>query len=427
MSVKKEDLGKNMYKLTIEVSAEEFDKAYNHAYQKNKGKIQIPGFRKGKAPLQLIEKTYGAGVFYEDAANDLIEQEYPKAAEESGLEIVSRPEIGVDQIEKGKSFIFTAEVAVKPEVELGKYKGVEIDKIPVEVTDEEVNAELDKEREKNSRMVTVDDRAVKSGDTVNLDYAGSVDGVLFDGGSAKGYDLVIGSGSFIPGFEDQLIGAETGADVDVNVTFPEEYHSEELAGKAALFKCHINSISVKELPEADDEFIQEISDFNTVDEYKADAKAKLLESKEKEAKAAKEDAAIEAVIADAKMDIPAPMIETQKRQMADDFAQRLQYQGLSVEQYFKFTGMNADSFLAQLEPRALKNIQSRLVLEAVAKAENIEVSDEELEEEYKKMADQYQMEVEKVKELVGDNSKQIALDLKVGKAAEFLAANAVEK
>ena len=360
MSVKKEDLGKNMYKLTIEVSAEEFDKAYNRAYQKNKGKIQLPGFRKGKAPLQLIEKTYGAGVFYEDAANDLIEQEYPKAAEESGLEIVSRPEIGVDQIEKGKSFIFTAEVAVKPEVELGKYKGVEIEKINVEVTDEEVNAELDKEREKNSRMVTVDDRAVKSGDTVNLNYLGSVDGVPFEGGAADNYDLVIGSGSFIPGFEDQLIGAETGADVDVNVTFPEEYHSEELAGKAALFKCHVNSISVKELPEADDEFIQEISDFNTVDEYKADAKAKLLESKEKEAKAAKEDAAIEAVIADAKMDIPAPMIESQKRQMAEDFAQRLQYQGLSVEQYFKFTGLTADKFLEQLEPRALKNIQSRL-------------------------------------------------------------------
>ncbi|MBO4559108.1 MAG: trigger factor [Lachnospiraceae bacterium] len=428
MSVKKEDLGKNMYKLTIEVSAEEFTKAYNASYQKNKGRIQLPGFRKGKAPLQLIEKAYGAGVFYEDAANDLIEAEYPKAAEESGLEIVSRPEIDVDQIEKGKSFIFTAKVAVKPDVELGKYKGVEVDKLDVEVTDEEVNAEVDKEREKNSRMVNVEDRPVKSGDTVNLNYLGSVDGVPFEGGAADNYDLVIGSGSFIPGFEDQLIGAENGADVDVNVTFPEEYHAEELAGKPALFKCHINSIKAKELPEADDEFVKDVTDFETLAEYKEDLKKKLTEEKEKQAKAAREDAAIEAVIADSKMEIPDAMIDTQKRQMAEDFSQRLRMQGLSIEQYFQFTGLTAEKLLEQMTPQALKRIQSRLVLEAVAKAENIEVSDEDIENEYKKMAEQYQMEVDKIKELIGENEKkQIAMDLKVEKAVEFIASNAVEK
>ncbi|MBQ3912641.1 MAG: trigger factor [Lachnospiraceae bacterium] len=428
MSVTKEDLGKNMYKLTIEVSAEDFTKAYNASYQKNKGRIALPGFRKGKAPLQLIEKAYGAGVFYEDAANDLIEAEYPKAAEESGLEIVSRPEIDVEQIEKGKSFIFTAKVAVKPEVELGKYKGVEVDKLEIEVTDEEVNAEIDKEREKNSRMVNVEDRPVANGDTVNLDYLGSVDGVPFDGGAAQGYDLVIGSGSFIPGFEDQLIGAAAGADVDVNVTFPEEYHAEELAGKPALFKCHINSIKTKELPEADDEFVKDVTDFETLDEYKADLKKKLTEDKEKQAKAAREDAAIEAVIADSKMEIPDAMVDTQKRQMAEDFAQRLKMQGLSIEQYFQFTGLTAEKLLEQMEPQALKRIQSRLVLEAVAKAENIEVSDEDIENEYKKMAEQYQMELDKVKELIGENEKkQIAMDLKVEKAVELIASSAVEK
>ncbi|MBO7353623.1 MAG: trigger factor [Lachnospiraceae bacterium] len=428
MSVTKEDLGKNMYKLTIEVSAEDFTKAYNASYQKNKGRIALPGFRKGKAPLQLIEKAYGAGVFYEDAANDLIEAEYPKAAEESGLEIVSRPEIDVEQIEKGKSFIFTAKVAVKPDVELGKYKGVEVDKLEVEVTDEEVNAEIDKEREKNSRMVNVEDRPAANGDTVNLDYLGSVDGVPFDGGAAQGYDLVLGSGSFIPGFEDQLVGADAGADVDVNVTFPEEYHAEELAGKPALFKCHINSIKAKELPEADDEFVKDVTDFETLDEYKADLKKKLTEDKEKQAKAAREDAAIEAVIADSKMEIPDAMVDTQKRQMAEDFAQRLRMQGLSIEQYFQFTGLTAEKLLEQMEPQALKRIQSRLVLEAVAKAENIEVSDEDIENEYKKMAEQYQMELDKVKELIGENEKkQIAMDLKVEKAVEFIASNAVEK
>lgn len=428
MSFKTEDLGKNSYKLTIEVSAEEFEKACERAYQKNKGKIQLQGFRKGKAPRALIEKAYGVGVFYEDAANELIDAEYPKAAEESGLEIVSRPEIDVEQIEKGKDFIFTAVVAVKPEVELGKYRGVEVDKVEAEVTDAEIDAELDKTREQNSRTITVDDRPVENGDIVNLNYCGTVDGVAFEGGTADNYDLTIGSGSFIPGFEDQLVGAAIGSDVDVNVTFPAEYHAEELAGKAAVFACHINSITKKELPEADDEFAQEVSDFDTLDEYKADIKAKLVEKKTAEIKAAKENAVVDAIIADSKMDIPAAMIDTQKRQMAEEYAQRLQYSGLSLEQYFKFTGMDAQKFMEQMEPQALKRIQYRLVLEAIVKAENIEVSDEELEKEYADMAAQYQMEVDKLKELVGEaEKKQIVMDLAVAKAIDLVRDAAVEK
>ena len=428
MSFKTEDLGKNSFKLTIEVSAEEFEKACERAFQKNKGRIQLQGFRKGKAPRALIEKVYGAGVFYEDAANDLIESEYPKAADESGLEIVSRPEIDVEQIEKGKSFIFTATVAVKPEVELGTYKGVEIDKVDAEVTEEEVNAELDKAREQNSRTITVDDRAVQSGDIVNLNYCGTVDGVAFEGGTADEYNLTIGSGSFIPGFEDQLIGANVGADVDVNVTFPAEYHAEELAGKAAVFACHINSISVKELPEADDEFAQEVSDFDTIDEYKADLKAKLEESKAKEVKTAKENAVIDAIIEGAKMDIPTAMIDSQKRQMAEDFAQRLQYQGLSLDQYFKFTGLTAEKFLEQMEPQAVKRIQSRLVLEAIVKAENIEASDEDIEKEFENIAEQYQMDVDKIKELIGESErKNIAMDVAIGKAVDLVRDAAIEK
>lgn len=428
MSFKTEDLGKNSVKLTIEVGADEFEKACERAFRKNKGKIQIPGFRRGKAPRALIEKAWGESVFYEDAANDLIETEYPKAAEESGLEIVSRPEIDVTQIEKGKSFIFTAVVAVKPEVELGQYKGIEVDKVEAEVTDDEITAEIDKLREKNSRTITVDDRAVESGDIVNLNYEGSVDGVPFEGGKADEYDLTIGSGSFIPGFEDQLIGRNIGEDCDVNVTFPAEYHAEELAGKAAVFKCRINSIKKKELPEVDDDFASEVSDFDTLDEFKADLKAKLLESKEKELKAAKEDAVISKIIENAKMDIPAGMIDSQKRQMAEDFAQRLQYQGLSLDQYFKFTGLTAEKFLEQMEPQAIQRIKSRLVLEAVVKAENIEVSDDELEKEYADMASRYQMEVDKIKELIGENEKKnIKLDLAVEKAVNLVTDAAVEK
>ena len=427
MSFTTEDLGKSVVKLTIEVGADEFEKACERSYLKNRSKIRIPGFRPGKAPRALIEKEYGAGVFYEDAANEIIDAEYPKAAEESGLDIVSRPKIDVEQVEKGKSFIFTAEVAVKPEVELGQYKGVEVDKVDVEVTDEEINAEIDKAREQNSRMVTVDDRAVADGDIVNIDYSGSVDGVVFDGGTAQGQDLTIGSHSFIDNFEEQIIGKNIGDEFDVNVTFPEKYHEESLAGKPAVFKVKLNGIKVKELPEADDDFASEVSDFDTMDEYKADIRKSIEEKKNKEVRAAKEDAAISKIIENSKMEIPQGMIDLQKERMAEDFAQRLQYQGLSIEQYLKFTGMNAKQFLDDLEPRAITNIKSRLVLEAVAKAENIEVTEEDIEKEYQNMAARYGMEVDKVKELIDEKAKEtMRIDIAVEKAAGLVADAAVE-
>ena len=427
MSFTTEDLGKSVVKLTIEVGADEFEKACERSYLKNRSKIRIPGFRPGKAPRALIEKEYGAGVFYEDAANELIDAEYPKAAEESGLDIVSRPKIDVEQVEKGKSFIFTAEVAVKPEVELGQYKGVEVDKVDVEVTEEEINAEVDKAREQNSRMVTVDDRAVLDGDIVNIDYSGSVDGVVFDGGTAQGQDLTIGSHSFIDNFEDQIIGKNIGDEFDVNVTFPEQYHEESLAGKPAVFKVKLNGIKVKELPEADDDFAAEVSDFDTMEEYRADIRKSLEEKKNKEVKAAKEDAAISKIIENSKMEIPQGMIDLQKERMAEDFAQRLQYQGLSIEQYLKFTGMTPKQFLDDLEPRAITNIKSRLVLEAVAKAENIEVTEEDIEKEYQDMAARYNMEVDKVKELIDEKAKEtMRTDIAVEKAAGLIADAAVE-
>ena len=428
MSFTTEDLGKSTVKLTIEVGADEFEKACERAYLKNRNKIALPGFRRGKAPRALIEKSYGPGVFFEDAANELIDAEYPKAAEESGLEIVSRPDIEVTQIEKGKNFIFTATVAVKPEIELGQYKGVEVDKVEIEVTDEEINAEIDKVREQNSRMVTIDDRAVQDKDIVNIDYSGSVDGVAFDGGTAQGQDLTIGSHSFIDTFEDQIIGKNIGEEFDVNVTFPGEYHEQSLAGKPAVFKVKLNGIKVKELPEADDEFAEEVSDFDNMNDYRADVKKNLEEKKAKEVRAAKEDAVITKIIENTKMEIPQGMIDLQKERMAEDFAQRLQYQGLSIEQYLKFTGMTAKQFVDELEPRALTQIKTRLVLEAVAKAENIEVTDEDIEKEYKDMADRYQMEVDKIKELIGEKEKEtMRMDIAVDKAATLVADAAVEK
>ena len=428
MSFKTEDQGKNIFKITIEVDAAEFEKACERAYLKNRSKITVPGFRRGKAPRAFLEKSYGAGIFYEDAANDLINSEYPKVAEECGLDIVSRPEIDVEKVEKGEPFVFTATVAVKPEIELGQYKGVEVDKVDTEVADSEVDAEIDKAREQNARTITVEDRAVMDGDVVDIDYVGSVDGVEFEGGSAEGHKLTIGSHSFIDTFEDQLIGKNAGDEVEVNVTFPEEYHAQELAGKPALFKVKINTISAKELPEADDEFASEVSDFDTLDEYKADIRKNLEEKKKNEAKTAHEDAAIAKIIEDSKMEIPQGMIDMQKERMAEDFAQRLQYQGLSVEQYFKFTGMNAQKFMEDLEPRALQNIKSRLVLEAVAKAENIEISDEDMEKEYADMASRYQMEVDKVKELLSDKDKEtMKMDLACERAATLIAENVVEK
>lgn len=428
MSVKTEDLGKNSYKITVEVSAEDFAKAYDKAYQKNKNKIQIQGFRKGKAPLALIEKSYGPGVFYEDAANFAINDTYEAAAKESGLDIVSRPEIDVEKIEKGQSFIYTAVVAVKPEVKLGQYKGIEVDKVTAEVTDEELAAEVDKLREQNARTITIDDAPVADGDMVKLDYEGSVDGVAFDGGKAENADLTIGSNTFIPGFEEQLIGMNIGEEKDINVTFPEEYHAEELKGKAAVFKCKINAITRKELPEADDEFAQDVSEFDTLDELKNDLKAKLLESKEKEIRTAKENAVVDKVIENSEMEIPAAMINDQAERMVEEFAQRLQYQGLSIEQYLKYMNMDVEQFVETTKPQAEKRIKYRLVLEAIAKAENIEASEEDVDKEITTMAEQYKMEKDKLKELVGEKElENIKLDLAVGKAVDLIRDAAVEK
>ena len=430
MSVQVENLEKNMAKLTIEVAAEEFEKAVQAAYMKNKNKITIPGFRKGKAPRVMIEKMYGAGIFFEDAANALIQREYPKAAEESGLDIVSYPEIDVVQVEKGKSFIFTAEVAVKPEVTLGEYKGLEVEVTPVEVTEEEVAAELKREQENNSRTIDVDDRAVAQGDMVTLDFEGFVDGVAFEGGKGTDYPLTIGSNSFIPGFEDQLVGAELNKEVEVNVTFPEDYHANDLAGKAAVFKCTVKAIKVKELPELDDEFAKDVSEFDTLAEYKADVEKKIRERKEGVAKREREDKAVDAVIANAQMDIPEAMIQNQIQQLMNDFVQRMQAQGLSIDQYYQFTGLDQAKIQEQMRPQALKRIQSRLVLEKVAEVENIQISDEKFEEELKTMADMYKMEVEKLKELMGDAEKeQMKKDIAVQEAVTLVAesAKAVEK
>lgn len=428
MSVQVEKLENSMAKLTIEVPAEELEKALQSAYMKNKDKISIPGFRKGKVPRQMVEKMYGPEIFYEDAANELIPEAYEKAVEECGEDIVSSPEIDVIQIEKGQPFIFTAEVALKPEVKLGKYKGVKVEMSETTVTDEEVDAEINKERERNARNIEVTDRAVKDGDMTVIDFEGFVDGVAFDGGKGENYPLTIGSGAFIPGFEEQLVGAEIGKEVEVNVTFPEDYQAEELKGKAAVFKCTIKEIKEKELPELDDEFAAEVSEFDTLAEYKSDVKAKLTEKKEKDAKDAKEAAVIDAIVADSEMEIPEAMLKTQQRQMIDEFAQRMQMQGLSMEQYYQFTGASYDQMFAQVKPQAEKRIKSRLVLEAVVAAENIVATEEDFQEELKAMAEAYQMEVEKVKELLPEKSQeQIKEDLAVRKAAEFVVENAKEK
>ena len=427
MSVKVETLEKNMAKLVIEVPAEELEKALQAAYNKNKKHISIPGFRKGKVPRQMVEKMYGPGFFYEDAANMLIPVEYEKAANECGLELVSRPVIDIEQIEKGKPFIFTAEVAVKPEVTLGEYKGLEVAKTDVEVSEEEVAAELEKEREKNARTISVEDRAVENGDMIMLDFEGFVNGVAFDGGKGENYPLTIGSNAFIPGFEEQLVGAKIGEDVEVNVTFPEEYQAPELAGCAATFKCKVNEIKVKELPELDDDFAQDVSKFDTLAEYKEDVKAKLAANKADAAKRAKEDAVIEKIIENAQMDIPEAMIDTQARQLVDEFAQRIQSQGLSFEQYLQFTGMTLDTALEQMKPNAVKRIQSRLVLEAVVKAENIEVSEEDVKAEIAKMAETYKMDVEKLTDMMGDEEKkQMKMDMAIEKAVELVTEAAKE-
>ena len=421
MSVQVENLEKSMAKLTIEVSAEQFEAAMQKAYIKNKGRIQLPGFRKGKAPRAMIEKMYGAGIFYEDAANEIIPEAYEEAAKESGLVITSQPEIDVTQIEKGKSFIFTATVAVKPEVTLGEYKGLEYEAQPVEVTDEEVEEELKKVQNQQARTVTVEDRPVADGDIVTIDYEGFVDGTAFAGGKGTDYDLTIGSHSFIDTFEEQLVGKNAGEETEVNVTFPEQYHEASLAGKPATFKVTVKAIKAKELPELDGEFASEVSDFETLDEYKADLKTKALERKEKEAKTAKQNALVDKAVENASMEIADAMITSQARNMANDFAQRLQMQGMTVDQYLQYTGLTREALVDQMKPQAETRIKNRLVLEAIAKAENIEVSDEEVEAEMQKMADAYKMELDKVKEYLGEAGKDsLKDDLAVQKAVDLI-------
>ena len=427
MSLQVEKLEKNMAKLTIEVSAEDLDKAMEKAYQKQKRRISLPGFRKGKAPRKMIESMYGKGVFMEDAVNSLVPQEYTKALGECDLEIVSQPEINVTQMEPGKALIFTADVAVKPEVTLGDYKGVEVPKSEIAVTDEEVDAEVKKEQDKNARTVAVEDRAAANGDITTIDFEGFVDGVAFDGGKGTDYALTLGSGTFIPGFEDQLVGANTGDHVEVKVTFPEEYQAKELAGKEAVFQCDVKKIETKEVPELDDEFAKDVSEFDTLAEYKEDVKKKLTEKKEKEARTAKENAAVDKAIENAQMDIPELMTKTECRQMMDDFSRRMQQQGLSMEQYFQFTGQSMDKMMEDMKPQALKRIQTRLVLEKVAEAENIQPSEEEITEEIQKMADAYKMEADKIREAIGESGlEQMKKDMAVQKAVTVIADAAVE-
>lgn len=425
MSLQVEKLEKNMAKLTVEVPAEQFDKAIKAAYDKNKNRFNIPGFRKGKAPQAMIEKMYGPGVFYEDAANEAIDESYPGAMEESGLEIVSRPEIDIIQIEKGKALIYTATVAVKPEVTLGDYKGIEVERADAAVSDEDVEAELKKVQDQNARLVSVEDRPVADGDQTVIDFEGFIDGQAFDGGKGTDYPLTIGSHSFIDTFEEQLVGKSIGQECEVNVTFPAEYHAKELAGKPALFKVTVKEIKVKELPELNDEFASEVSEFETLDEYKADVRAKLAEKKDREAATENENRVVDKVVANASMELPDAMVENEVMNMIQDTARRMQSQGMSFDQYMKFTGMTPDTLKEQMRPQAVRRIQTRLVLEAVAAAENIQVSDERVDEELQKMADSYKMEVEKLREYMGEFEKeQMKKDLAVQEAVDFLVAEA---
>ena len=428
MSVQVEKLEKNMAKLTIEVPAEEFEKAVQSVYQRNKNKFSIPGFRKGKVPRHMIEKMYGAGVFYEEAVNDLLPMAYENGVNESGLEVVSRPEIDVTQVEAGKPMVFTAVVAVKPQVTLGQYKGLEVAAADVTVSDDEVLEEIKKEQEKNATVVTVEDRAIVDGDTAVIDFEGFCDGVPFEGGKGEAFPLVIGSGQFIPGFEEQLVGKNTGDEVEVNVTFPTPYQAKELEGKDAMFKVKINEVKGKILPELDDEFASEVSDFETMDEYRADVAKKLAEKKADAAKQEKEDRVVDMAAANAEMEIPEAMVNTRAEDQVDDFARRLQSQGLSMEQYMQYTGATREQLVEQSKEQAEKSIRIRLMLEAVAAAENIEVSEAEVDAEFEKMAQSYGMEVENVKNFFGEKEiGQIKTDLAVQKAVDLLVAEAVEK
>lgn len=425
MSVQVENLEKNTAKLTIEVTAEKFEEAVQHSYNKNKGKFNIPGFRKGKAPFNMIKKMYGVGVFYEDAVDEVIDASYPDAAKESGLEIVSRPSISIEEIEEGKAFVYTAVVAVKPEVTLGEYKGVEVQKTKSEVTEEDIETEIKRAREKNSRLITVEDRGIEDGDQVTIDFDGSVDGKRFEGGKAEDYPLTIGSHTFIDNFEEQLIGKTTGEECEVNVTFPAEYHVEELKNKPAVFKVKVKEIQRKELPEANDDFASEVSDFDTMEEYKKDLTEKLQAEKIEAAKTADEDKVVAKVIENATMEIPDQMVEEQVNGMVNDYARRLESQGISFKQYVEITGMTAEKIGEQMKPQAIKRIQTRLVLEAVVKAENIQADDAAVEEQFDKMAEDFKMDKEQIKGMFGEEQiAQLKEDLAVQKAIDFLVAEA---
>ena len=425
MSVQVENLEKNTAKLTIEVPAEKFEEAVQHSYNKNKGKFNIPGFRKGKAPFNMIKKIYGVGVFYEDAVDEVIDTSYPDAAKESGLEIVSRPSISIEEIEEGKAFVYTAVVAVKPEVTLGEYKGVEVQKTKSEVTEEDIETEIKRAREKNSRLIIVEDRGVEDGDQVTIDFDGSVDGKRFEGGKAEDYPLTIGSHTFIDNFEEQLIGKKTGEECEVNVTFPAEYHVEELKNKPAVFKVKVKEIQRKELPEANDDFASEVSDFDTMEEYKKDLTEKLQAEKIEAAKTADEDKVVAKVIENATMEIPDQMVEEQVNGMVNDYARRLESQGISFKQYVEITGMTAEKIGEQMKPQAIKRIQTRLVLEAVVKAENIQADDAAVEEQFDKMAADFKMDKEQIKGMFGEEQMaQLKEDLAVQKAIDFLVAEA---
>ncbi len=427
MGFQVEDLGKNMMKLVIESTPEEFEAAVKKAYEKNKNKLNIQGFRKGKAPYAIVVKMYGKEIFYEDAANIIIPDAYEAAAKECGFEIVSRPEIDVTQIGGDQPFVFTATVAKKPEVTLGEYKGLEVAKTEIAATDEEIDAEIKKEQEKNAKEINIEDRAIEEGDTATIDYEGFVDGVAFEGGKGENHPLVIGSHSFIPGFEEGLIGKKLGEECDVEVTFPEEYHAAELAGKAAVFKCKVNKITAKELPEIDDEFASEVSDYDTLAEYRESIAKTICEKKEADAKTERENELVKKAIENATMEIPDAMIDASARQMGEEFAQRLQMQGMNIGQYFQYTGLTAEKYLETLKPQAKNRIETRLVLEAIAKAENLEISEEEVDAEMQKMADQYSMELAKVKEIFGDEElEQLKQDLAVQKAITVLVDNAKE-
>ena len=425
MEFKVEKKEKNMAVITVTVPNDEFRKAVKETYNKDKGKFQLPGFRKGHAPQYMIEKIYGEGVFFEGAVNACINKTWPEASKESGLEIVSRPEIDVTEVGGGKDLVYTGTVAVRPEVVLGEYKGIEVQKADMEVTEADIDEAIGKEQDKNSRLVTVEDRAAENGDTVKINFDGSMDGVAFEGGKGENYPLVLGTGNFIEGFEEQIVGHRTGDAFEVNVTFPENYHAKDLAGKPAVFKCELLEIQRKEFPEVNDEFASEVSEFDTLEEYKADLRKKLEDAKMKSAAAQNENNVIAKVCENAQIDIPAPMIEMQTEQMIDDYARRMQSQGLPLDQYMQYTGMTMDKLKDQFRPQAERNLKTRLVLEEVAKAENIQVSEEAVDAEIKKMAEAYKIEPEKMKEYLGDAEKEnITMDLKVQEAVDFLVAEA---